>query len=85
MTDKATSPLDGDLGRAVVRLKTLTDRACGFLDATTLNVLSFHLAVYLDHDADSRAETDRLTGELRTEQEAMRRQWRNLGDEIALD
>ena len=85
MTDKATSPLDGDRGRAVVRLKTLTDRACGFLDATTLNVLSFHTATYLDDNANSRTETDRLTGELRTEQEAMRRQWRELGDDLATD
>jgi hypothetical protein len=77
-----TSPLEGDLGRAIERLKELTERACGFLDAQTLNVISFTMAVHLDHHSRKRDETARMEGELQTEQKAISQAWHDLGRDL---
>ncbi len=84
MSHAQTSRFDGDLGRAIERLTELTQRACGFLDATTLNLLSFHVAVYLDCRSKETVETGRMEGELRTEQSAIGHAWRDMGREIEL-
>jgi excisionase family DNA binding protein len=47
-------PFDGDLDAARRRLRDLADSACEVLDARLLNILSFHLAMYIDKDAGGR-------------------------------
>lgn len=76
---------DGDLERAVARLRELADRACGCLDAEKLNLLSFHIAAYLDVDLDQREETDRMRKELRSERQGIDRAWGHLKTELELD
>jgi hypothetical protein len=61
-------PLDGDLDAARERLRNLAAAACGALDASTLNVLSLHLAVYMDDKAGTGVFRDRMRAEIEAEQ-----------------
>lgn len=80
-----TNALDGDLARAVARLKELTERASSFLDATAINVISYTMAAHLDYHSQQWDETARMSGELDAEQKAIGQAWRNMGREIGLD
>ena len=62
-------PFAGDLDAARRRLHDLTATACEVLDASLLNALSFHLAMYVDHDAGGCFLTDRMEAELEAERQ----------------
>jgi hypothetical protein len=67
--ETGADPFDGDLEAARHRLCDLADSACEVLNVRLLNILSFHLAVYIDKDAGGSVFTDRMMAEVAAERQ----------------
>ena len=77
------SQFHGDLGRAVERIRELTERACSSLTVETLNQLSFRIALFLDDELGQRFRaTEQMVAELKAERRAIRRAARRLRKDV---
>jgi hypothetical protein len=73
MSDKPENLFDGDLAGARERLRNLTEIACAVLDASKLNLASYHLCAYIDNTLNSEKLTKGMIGDL--ERERLRDLW----------
>ena len=65
----AADGFDGDLETARFRLRNLAEDACKVLDARLLNILSYHLAAYMDGTAGSRSLVSGMMAEISAERQ----------------
>lgn len=68
MTKPDDNSFQGEHKAAMVRLRRLAALACDQLPTETINLASFHLAVYLDVSNGTRSQTADVTAELEREQ-----------------